>query len=138
MSFSNRTAQALLNSLFGKSSNFGALATRPTLHVALFTVLPGEDGSGGTEVSGGSYARVATAPADWGDATLADPSAITNTNPISFPTATDAWGTVVAFGVYDASSGGNFLGGAELGASRAPLSGDTPVFAAGQLTVTLD
>lgn len=33
-SFANRTAQALLNSLFGKTSNFGALASAPTIYVS--------------------------------------------------------------------------------------------------------
>ncbi|MFP3344634.1 hypothetical protein R0J87_19345, partial [Halomonas sp. SIMBA_159] len=32
MSFSNYTNQALLNSLFGKTSNFGALASAPTIY----------------------------------------------------------------------------------------------------------
>jgi hypothetical protein len=60
MSFFNRTAQALLNSLFGKASNFGALGSAPTLHVGLSSTAPNEDGTGITEPAGGGYARVAT------------------------------------------------------------------------------
>lgn len=138
MSFSNYAAQAILNSVFGKTSSFGALATRPTLHVALFTTAPGEDGTGGVEVSGNGYTRVATAPADWDVATLADPSVIDNIAEIAFPQATGPWGTVVAFAVYDAASVGNYIGGNALTTSKSPTNGDTPRFAAGLLTVSLD
>lgn len=138
MSLSNYTAQALLNSLFGKTSNFGALASAPTIYVALFTTQPAEDGTGGTEVSGGSYARVSTAAGDWNAATSADPSLLDNANAITFPQATGSWGTVTSFGLYDASSGGNFLGASALDTNKSPTSGDTPEFAAGELNLTLD
>lgn len=138
MSFSNYAAQAVLNSLFGKTSNFGALASAPTIYVALFTTMPGEDGTGGTEVSGGSYARVATVAGDWNAATSADPSVVDNANAVTFPEATGAWGTVVGFGLFDAATVGNYLGGNTFGTSKAPTSGDTPEFAAGDLDVTLD
>ena len=138
MSFSNYTAQALLNSLFGKTSNFGALASRPTIYVALSTADPLEDGSGVAEPTGNGYARVATTPADWNDATLADPSVIDNANAITFPQATGAWGTITHFALYDAAVGGNYLGGGALSTSKAPTTGDTPSFAAGELNVTLD
>src|SRR5690606_40337569 len=97
MSFSNYTAQAVLNSLFGKTSNFGELASRPTIYVALSTADPLEDGSGVAEPAGNGYARAATTPADWNDATLADPSVINNANAIAFPQATGAWGTITHF-----------------------------------------
>lgn len=138
MSFSNYTAQALLNSLFGRTSNFGALASRPTIYVALSTADPLEDGSGVAEPSGNGYARVATAATDWNDATLADPSVINNANAITFPQATGAWGTITHFALYDAAVDGNYLGGGALSASKAPTTGDTPSFAAGELNVTLD
>lgn len=135
MSFSNYAAQALLNYMFGKTSNFD---TQPTIYVALFTTTPGEDGTGGVEVSGGAYARVATAAGDWNAATSADPSVVSNANAVTFPTATGAWGDVISFGLYDASSGGNYLGGGALGTSKSPTTDDVPSFAAGSLEVTLD
>jgi|SRR5690606_2623384 len=138
MSFSNYTAQALLNALFGKTSNFGALASAPTIFVALSTADPGETGSGTTEPSGNGYARVETAAADWGTATNADPSVITNAEDIAFPQASGPWGTLTHFALYDAAENGNFLGGGALGTSKAPTNGDTPVFSAGQLSVSLD
>lgn len=139
MPLSNYAAQATLNSLFGKTSNFGALATRPTLYVALFTTAPANDGTGGTEVSATStgYARVSTAPADWNAATLANPSVVSNVNPITFAKATGSWGTITSFGIYDAATAGNYLGGGTLTTQKSPTTGDTPQYDAGQLTASL-
>lgn len=157
-----------------------AMPVLPAVFLALFTTAPADSGSGGTEVSGGSYARVqvagsgvtngttasgnavlhfATTPA-WvvagmavydttaavipaattvlsftgttvtlsanatgggvgsGDtivfsafapAANSAPSTVQNNSIITFPTPTGSWGTVVAFGLYDASTSGNLL-----------------------------
>ena len=64
----------------------------------------------GTEVTGGSYARVAVAS---GVGNWAAPSAgngtTSNVNIIAFPTPTVTWLTVTHFGLYDAASAGNLL-----------------------------
>lgn len=129
------TEIALLNAFFGKTPvNFGALASRPTLYVALFTATPGEAG-GGTEVSGNAYARVTTATSDWNAAAS---GLVDNANAITFPQATGAWGTVTHFGLFDAATVGNLLWYGTLGTSRSPLNGDTPKFNAGELDFTLN
>lgn len=138
MPLSNYTVQALLNSLFSKTSNFGAMASAPTLYVALFTTKPGEDGTGGTEVSGGGYAREATTAADWNTATLADPSVIDNANAIDFGTATADWGTITAAGLYDAATGGNMIIAGDLAANKTITNGDSFQFAVGDFNITLD
>jgi len=141
MSFTNRTAQALLNSLFGKSSNFGALASAPTIYVGLSSTTPTESGGNVTEPSTGSYARVATAASDWNAATNADPSVIDNAEPIEFPTATADWLTgadLTHFVLFDASTSGNVLASGELDTPKPVLDGDTISFAAGALDVSLD
>lgn len=141
MSFSNRTAQALLNSLFGKSSNFGALASAPTIYVALSSSAPAEDGTNVTEPSSGSYARKSTAAADWNAATSADPSVVTNANAITFVTATGNWlssADLTHFALYDALTSGNYLGGGALTVAKPVLNGDTASFAPGSLSVSLD
>lgn len=138
MSFSNYMAQALLNSTFGKTSNFGALGSAPTIYVGLSTTAPAEDGTNVTEPVGNNYARVSTAAGDWNAASLADPSALDNANSITFPTASGSWGSCTHFVLYDAVSGGNYLGGSSLTTSKSPGNGDTPSFAANSLTVTLD
>lgn len=141
MSFSNRTAQALLNALFGKTSNFGALASAPTIYVALSSTTPTEAGANVTEPSAGSYARVATDAADWNAATDADPSVVTNADVITFPAATADWvsgADLTHFVLYDASTSGNVLGSGALDVAKAVLSGDTLSFAIDALEISLD
>jgi hypothetical protein len=112
--FARRTAEGILQHITGYSAIFAA----PTAYVALFTTAPTDDtGAGAVEVSGGGYARVATAAGTtgtWGAAsTGTDPTTIANNGSgaaaITFATATASWGTVVAFGLYDAASAGNLL-----------------------------
>ncbi len=110
--FTNRTAQGILDHITGKS----ALYSIPTAYVALFTAVGADDGTGFTEVSGGSYARVATSASSWNSATGTGPSIITNALSIAFPTSTGSWGTVIAWGLMDALTSGNlnfwdYLGG---------------------------
>lgn len=127
-SMTNFLELELLDHVFGKGA-YGA----PTPYLALFTVAP-SDAGGGTEVSGGSYARVAISSA----MDVAASGAITNGSTVTFPTATASWGTVVAFAVIDASTAGNMLWWADLAASKAVANGDTVVFNAGDLDFTLD
>jgi hypothetical protein len=99
--------------------------------VALYTDDP-TDADTGTEVSGGSYARVQVtawdAPSD-GDTE--------NTNEIAFAQATANWGTVTHVGIRDASTAGNLLWHGSLTASKTVNDGDTFKIAAGDLDVTL-
>lgn len=138
MSMTNYTVQALLNSLFKKTSNFGALATAPTIYVGLSTTAPTEAGGNVTEPVGNNYARVATVAGDWNAATLADPSVVTNANAITFPTASGSWGSPGYWFLADAASAGNILLSAAITTPKAIGSGDTPRFAAGQISVSLD
>lgn len=182
--FSDYTAQAALNWESGQAA-MPALASR---YLALFTTAPNDAGTGGTEVSGGSYARVQVAGSATtnnttaaGNATLhfastpawivagmtitdttgagliaagttvlsttgttvvmsanatgagvgngdtivfsawpassaasgAEPSTLpantVNGAVITFAAATASWGTVVAFGIYDALTTGNLI-----------------------------
>lgn len=107
--------------------------TAPTPYVALFTAAP-SDAGGGTEVSGGSYARVNASSAF----SAAASGASANTSPITFPTATASWGTVTHVGIYDASTSGNLLCWAALDASKVVGSGDVLAFSTGDLEITLD
>jgi len=110
------------------------LTTTPiTPWIALFTTAP-TDSTGGTEVTGGSYART-TSAAKW--ATPAAGSVATNAA-VTFPTASASWGTVTSFAVMTASSGGSILMWGTLTTSKAVGSGDTPSFASGALTLTED
>lgn len=56
MPFVNAYKKKLLDAVYGNT----AVGAPATLYVALFTVAPGQDGTGGTEVpSTNAYARVA-------------------------------------------------------------------------------
>lgn len=126
----------------------GQTFTPPTtIYVALFTTTPADAG-GGVEVSGGSYARVAVAAslAAWagtqaaGSTTASTGTSGTTSNnaAVIFPTASTGWGTVVAFGLFDAASAGNLLYYGALISPRAFNTGDTAVFLAGALTLQDD
>jgi hypothetical protein len=117
------------------------------LYIALYTTAPTAAG-GGVEVSGGSYARVAVASnlANWagtqGTATTTastGTSGLTSNNSaLTYPTPTAAWGTLVAFGVFDASTGGNMLFFAGLTTAKTINNGDSPpIFQSAQLTFSL-
>jgi hypothetical protein len=69
---SDYTAQNILNYLTGQV----AMPSLPACYVALFTTLPSSNaGTGGTKVSGGSYARVQIAGAATTNATTASGNA---------------------------------------------------------------
>lgn len=113
--------------------------TKPSgLYIALFTTAPDKEaGTGGTEVSGGSYARVQVGPSDATWDAPANGGDTANTSVITFPTPSANWGTIVAFGIYDAATSGNLLYSANLTASKTVNNGDTaPNFPAGSLTVS--
>jgi hypothetical protein len=79
--------------------------TKPTnWYVGLLTATP-SDSAGGTEVSGGSYARQVCAFTVTGTGT----ALATNTSAITFPTATADWGIIGWVGIYDAVSSGNLV-----------------------------
>jgi len=102
--------------------------TSPTsIDVALFTVMPSDDGTGGTEVTGGSYARQSI--------TFAAPSggAVANSGAVTFPQATADWGTVLGIGLYD---GSNLLYYGTMASSKAVGNGDQLTFPASSVTVS--
>jgi hypothetical protein len=126
MSFSNTYETNVLTWTFTNTA-----VTRPTAwYLGLFTTAPGEAG-GGTEVSGGSYARQSVTFSVSGN--LA-----TNTAALEFPVATADWGTITHVAVYDASSGGNQIAYAALSTSKTIATGDVLRVPAGDLDVTLD
>ena len=118
-----------------------------TVYVGLFTAAPSDSG-GGTEVSGGSYARVGVGSslANWAGTQSAGSTTASsgtggqtsNNGAITFPAPTANWGTVSHFGLFDASTAGNLLLQAALTDPKTINNGDpAPAFAIGTLTLTL-
>ena len=121
---------ALLNGVLGGP----AFSLPATVYIALYTVAPTDAGAG-TEVTGGAYARAAVTnnATNW---PAASGGAKSNGTAVTFVQATANWGTVVAFGIFDAVTGGNLLYWADLTVSKAVNNGDTASFAVGDIDVT--
>lgn len=106
--------------------------TVPTnIYTALFSIAPTITG-GGTELTGNGYARVVHNSWDAGAA-----GHVENNGVITFANATGDWVEAVALAVFDAITGGNFLGWADLVASQTVLSGSNAEFADGTLDVNM-
>ena len=128
--------QKLIDHLFD-ADNAGSYTPPSTYYIELFKVAVSEDGSGGTAVSGGSYARasIARGQATWTRST----NRASNTGVISFPVPSATWGTVVGFGLYDAATSGNLLLHGTLTTSKTINNGDpAPKFNAGELVFTFN
>lgn len=127
----------------------GQAYTMPaTVYVALATTA-GSDAACGTEVSGGSYARVAVTSslANWAGtqsagsttASTGTSGTTSNNNAITFPAPTANWGQVVEYCVFDAASAGNLLWRTALTTPKTINNGDAaPSFAAGAATFQID
>lgn len=94
---SNYAAGKLLDLMF-RNQAFSS----PTPRAALFTTVC-SDSAAGTEVTGGSYARVSVT------FSAASGGVTSNSGAVTFPTPTASWGTVVAMALMDAASAGNML-----------------------------
>ena len=128
--------QKLLDEVFN-----GVGFTSPATYIALFTAAPSDSG-GGTEVTGGSYARKQVnvnggssptwnlAVTEGGGGYLVD-----NLHDITFVTASADWGSITHFGIFDALTTGNLLVHGALTAPKTVQNGDTFKFAVGDLDV---
>lgn len=121
------TANELLDHLFS-AATYTAPANTTT---ALYTAAP-SDAGGGTEVTGGSYARVSKTnnATTWPAASGGSKS---NGTDHDFGTATADWGTVTHVGIFDGST--NLLMWGALATSRIVKNGDSFKFAATKLVL---
>lgn len=135
MSFGNKVEDMVLNYIFNDLGYPLALPLLP-IYVALWIGTPGEAGSLGSEISGGGYARQLTLQADWAQASG---GTTVNAAVIVFPEATNNWGNITHFAMFDSLSGGEFLMYGPLqGAPIEVTVGSIPRFAIGTIAVTLD
>lgn len=141
---SNYLENKLIDQLFrGQTFSFPS-----TVYVGLYTAAPSDTG-GGTEVSGGSYARVSVAAslANWaGTQSAGSTSASSGTSgttsnniAITFPEPTATWGVITHVGVFDAATSGNLLIHGALTIPKTVNNGDSaPTFQASALSFQLD
>jgi len=99
------------------------------VYVGLYTVAP-DDTGGGTQVTGGSYARQAAT------FTASSSGATSNSANIDFAGMPAA--TVVAIGIFDASTAGNLLLWGTLTVNKTTDAGDTLRIATGDLDISID
>jgi len=99
------------------------------VYIALFTVAP-TDAGGGTEVTGGSYARQTAT------FTAASSGATSNSANIDFTGMPAA--TTVAIAVFDALTSGNMLVYGTLTTNKTTDAGDTLRIATGDLDISID
>src|SRR5262245_41688257 len=126
---SDGSENKLLNVIFNQTN-----WTAPTaIYMSLHTADPGDTGTN-EHASSGGYARV--------DCTSSFPTAtgtggsISNDVQINFPTATADWTTVTHWGIWDASTSGNFLLGGSLTTPRTATTGTQEQVLVGALTIT--
>jgi hypothetical protein len=100
-----------------------------TVYVALYTVAP-DDTGGGTQVTGGSYARQ---PAAFAAASSGATSNSANIDFTGMPAA-----TTVAIGIFDAITSGNLLLWGTLTTNKTTDAGDTLRIATGDLDISID
>lgn len=128
MSFSNYNENYLLNYLFSSKTvyvGYGSAAIEASM----------------TELSGSGYARVA-----YGAYTVTsvgvDDQYVSNDAAVTFPVSTGSQGTCAVIGIFDAVSGGNFLGSvtlAELGLDDINvINGTQIIIAIAKLKIKLD
>lgn len=143
-------AESWLNLIFraaavtvdGVAIDWGA-GSNKGFYLGLFTAMPTPTSSG-TEVttSGTDYARVlldvTTSPV-MSVGTSGNEAYAYNTNAISFSTGiTGAWGTIVGFGLFSASTSGNLHFFGPLTASFTPSASDPIIVPAGALRINFN
>jgi hypothetical protein len=123
-----------------------ALSAPATFYVALYTTAC-SDSAAGTEVSGGSYARVAVTSslANWAGTQSAGSTTASsgtggqtsNNAAVTFPAPTANWGSITHFALLDSATAGNMWICQALTSAKSVNNGDAaPSFAVGALTVT--
>ena len=137
---SNYLESAVIDHLF----RAGTFAKPSAIYIGLIKfyeadkveAMTGTSVSTAKEVSGGAYARIAVTQNDDNWSAASAGGATSNSNDLTFPTATADWGNVSGVFVADALTGGNLLLHGALTTSRDVQDGDVFKFNAGDLDVT--
>lgn len=116
---------------------YGKRSTIPaSYYAALSTAAPGTNGASFKEPTGGAYARVAITN-DTANFTAPNNGVVANAKDIEWVQSTADWGTILAYGVYDAATGGNLLFYNTLPKSKVMQSEDIFIVKAGKLQLSV-
>lgn len=121
--------------LHARNQMLDAIPTFGTYYLALFTSAPNITTGGGTEVSGGGYAREIIP--GWPDAANGE----LVLDGLQLNGATGSWGTITHWGIMDGPTGTaitNFFFMGEFASSFVVNSGDIPYIPPDQIVITLD
>lgn len=133
MSITSFQSNKILDRNFGNTS---FTVTSP-MYVGLSTTPLALDGTGATEPSGGSYARVSIANNKTTWSTAAD-GVLSNDISIEFPESTASWGVITSVFIADASTSGNAMFFEVLDSSRTVADDTTVLFAAGGFEIQMN
>jgi len=133
-SFADYLENSVLNLVFGNT----AFVPSGTLHLALSTADPTDDGTGLTEpLAGSGYARAAV-DNDKTTWTVSSAGTLNNDIDITWPEATGAgWGTITHLAIMSQPTGTQMLAHGALSVSKAIDDGDTARVSAGNLQISL-
>lgn len=130
-SLTNYSEDQLLSAVL--NTNYSPVAT---VYLALCTASPGEAATGASmsEVANSNgYARTAIS------FSAAASRRVTQSGAVTFPQASGSWGTVTDYAIVDSAThgAGNALAYGSFSASFAPVNGNTPSVASGQVYVEI-
>lgn len=128
--FSTYLANAALNHLF---RNVAFTSPSASLYLSLHTGVPGTTGA--NEVSGGNYSRQSIAFVDTATAGWVDSDGFSG-----FQCSGASWGHLAYWGIWDASTSGNFLGSGTVngGTGQSVSDGDYFYFSDAAMDVRMD
>ena len=133
MSFSNYLEVALLNHVLRNTG----MTSPTTVYAALHTEDPTEAGTAGeVDPDETSYERTAVTFGEPGVDGTGYKSA--NSAPVEFPEATESWGTLTHFSLWDHATAGNCLYTGTITPNQTIGASNQFVFKTGQLTVKHD
>lgn len=131
--FSNYWKKHILDRIFGKKEAISNIST--AMYLGLSKADPLDDGSGLSEPSGKGYARKYVPDHFWETASC---GTTTNSVDITFALATEDWGCITHFALFDKKEKGHLLASGAVGQEQPINCLTTVIFESGTLSISLD
>ena len=120
------------NEVLDHTLGTSAMSAPSAVYLALFPTDPGDDMTGSTELSAGGYSRQQVT------FNAASNGAASNSADVTFGPATEDWGSIGGWALYDAATGGNALYHGAFETAKTVGVDDELVVKAGELQISLD